>query len=314
VLLVLAVELVALAAPAFGASNGSWQVLPLQPGGSQRDRVFLIYDLRPGARVRDAVTITNLTDQVLALRLYATDAVNAPGNGAWALRPSSTAPTDVGSWVRLSRTSVEVPAQGHVDVPFELAVPEDATPGDHAGGIVAASVVPDAAVTPDGGRVAVVREVGVRVYARVTGRTVKRASVSSIRVQRVEPVIPFVTGRGRTTIDFEVRNTGNARLDLTSDVEVTDVLGRTIKRFPRARMPDLLPDAVVPVHLSWNAAPPVGRVTAHVTLTAPGVHAASSTSTWAAPWAPAAVVVVGAGLTAATARTIRTRKRRGRAA
>jgi uncharacterized protein (TIGR03382 family) len=268
------------------ATNGSWQLLPTRTDTRQPGRVYLVYDARPGAVIHDSVTLSNLTDAPISFRMRTADAVNAPGNGAWALRPPSARSSDVGAWVHVGRTTITVPAQGHEEIPFDLAVPDTAQPGDHSGGIVAANAVADDVVTRGRGQVAIVREVGVRIYTRVAGSVTPRADVSELHIDRAEPLFPYISGRGTTSVRYRVRNTGNVRLNLDAQVRITDAVGRTIKRFDAARIPELLPGADVPVQVAWKAAPPVGRVTAHVRLQAAEVDFTMTSSAWAVPWAP----------------------------
>lgn len=279
------------------ASNGTWQVLPTQREPLQRSRVFFVYELAPGAVLHDAVTLSNLTGHPISFRLYATDAVNAAGNGAWALRPSGAPAAGVGSWFTLGATTATVPGQGRVDVPFELRVPADASPGDHAGGVVAANTVPDAAIARGGTTVAVVREVGVRVYLRVAGGTTPAVRISGLRVGRDTPLIPYVTGHVRLTVRYRVRNVGNVRLAASARLRVTDVTGRTVKRFPPVRVDDLLPGADIPITVAWPSAPPLGRLTAHVDLDGRVTSASAASAVWVVPWfatALAAALLVGA--------------------
>ena len=53
-------------------------------------------------------------------------------------------PRDIGAWTTTEVPSVTVPAGGQVTVPFTIVVPEDASAGDHVGGIVTSLTVTEA--------------------------------------------------------------------------------------------------------------------------------------------------------------------------
>ncbi len=50
--------------------------------------------------------------------------------------PFSRKPVDLGSWIHFAQPLVTIPAGKSVAVPFTVAIPATATPGDHAGGVV----------------------------------------------------------------------------------------------------------------------------------------------------------------------------------
>jgi hypothetical protein len=299
--------------PAGAATNGSWQILPKQADARGQSRPFFSYELRAGDRIEDVATVTNLTDDPIELRLRSADAVNAAGTGAWALRPPGAASLDLGSWVTTSQRSVVVPPQHSVDVPFVVDVPRNASPGDHAGALVTSA--PGARVATSGGTasVTVVREVGVRIYARVVGDAASGLDVSgaaaSVRAARLSM-------HGRATVRFNVRNTGIVRLSATTDVRVRDALGRTRRRLEPVRMSDLLPGADVPVVQTWRTPSLViGPLYVQVRVRAGAIERSTSTSVWVTSWwmlAAAALVVTV--LAAALVRLSRARRRRRRPA
>jgi hypothetical protein len=292
-------------APAtMGATNGSWQLLPTRATAREPGRVYLVYESRAGAVVQDSVTLTNLTDRPMSFRLRAADAVNAPGNGAWALRPPQVDPVDAGAWIKIGRSDVTVPGQGSIDIPVEIRVPVDARPGDHAGGVIAANGGTERGDVGGSAQLEIVREVAVRVYLRIRGEATPVVRVAGVELDRRVPVIPYVTGHGRVTVRYHVRNVGDIRVAAVARAHIVDLAGRTVKRFAPVRLDDLLPGADVPVEASWLSPVPIGRLTARVEVDAGDVRASAATSVWFVPWyaAASALFVVGALVIAVVAR------------
>ncbi|MYV99905.1 DUF916 domain-containing protein, partial [Streptomyces sp. SID3343] len=225
-------------APAPAAAPTTWSVQPSTEHGPD-DRPFFRYALAPAARRIDYVAVTNAGDSPLTVDLYAQDAFTTAAGG-FDLLAAGRPPVDVGSWIRLKQTRVTVPPRSRSDVPFELSVPDNASPGDHAGGVVASVATPgrDAA----GNRVLVDRRVGTRVHLRVDGplRPALGAGGLSARVHTAPD--PF---DGGLTVTYTVRNTGNVRLGARPELTVRGPWGLTEKHRRLDPLPELLPGASV---------------------------------------------------------------------
>jgi hypothetical protein len=120
--------------------------------GAPDGRAAFTYKLDPGAELPDYVGISNYSDQPITLDLYASDALTTP-TGGFDLLPAAQKPTDVGTWVVFEERyrRLLIPSRSRVDVPFRITVPRNATPGDHAGGIVTS--VAESGTDSDGNRV-----------------------------------------------------------------------------------------------------------------------------------------------------------------
>ena len=154
------------AAPA--ADGGfRWAVQPSSKEGPT-GRNYFVYDLAPGDRITDYVGISNLGTEPMTFSVYGTDAFTTD-DGSFALLPASDKPTDVGSWIKFAQGRYTVQPGQRLDIPFRLTVPANATPGDHAGGVIGAlaQIETDAA----GQRINVDRRIAARVYLRVAGNS-----------------------------------------------------------------------------------------------------------------------------------------------
>ncbi|MEU0934930.1 WxL protein peptidoglycan domain-containing protein [Embleya sp. NPDC005971] len=222
--------------PAAAPAAGTWSVQPSTEHGPD-ERPFFRYALAPGARRLDYVAVTNSGDTPLTVDLYAQDAFTTAAGG-FDLLAAGRPPADVGSWIRLKQTRVTVPARSRSDVPFELSVPDNASPGDHSGGVVASVAAPgrDAA----GNQVLLDRRVGTRVYLRVDGPLRPALGTGGLSTRVHTAPDPF---GGGLTVTYTVRNTGNIRLGARPELTVRGPWGLTTEHRRLDPLPELLPGA-----------------------------------------------------------------------
>jgi hypothetical protein len=288
----------------------------IQPSGAKKpdQRPNLSYSVTPGAALRDYVAVWNYGTKPITLRLYAGDAF-ITGDGGFDVLAAGKESTAVGSWAKLGRARVTVPRRSRVIVPFTLTVPRNATPGDHAGGIVASL----AATRTDakGNKVRVDQRVGSRIYMRVTGKLTPQLSVEGLHTAYHGTLNPFATGSA--TVTYTVRNTGNVRLGARQLLRVSDLFGgdATVHR-PRG-IPELLPGSALRFTATATGVLPTVRDTTTVTVdpvpvrgdvpppTRPRVTA--STDFWAVPWTVLGLVLVL--LAVVVLFFVRRRRRRG---
>jgi uncharacterized membrane protein len=270
-------------------SDGSFAVQPSGPGGPG-GRDYFIYTLDPGQGFGDTVGISNLGSEPVTYALYATDAFNASETADFALLREEENPTDVGSWIDLGVSQVTVDPGTRVDVPSKLEVPDDATPGDHAGAIVAQEI-PDGRSDSDGVTVDVRLRIGARVYVRVGGTLSPSLTIEQLRVGYGAPLNP--QGTAPVIVDYTVTNTGNTRIAADATVKVEGVLGITAGEAPPRRLPELLPGSSIQISETIQDVRPLIRLTASLRLEAPldGVDLERSVSVWAIPWVVLIVVV-----------------------
>lgn len=304
-------------APATAADNGTWGVFPTPPAGAaMTDRGYFFHQGAAGTTVSDSATILNSSDKELTFQVFATDAVNTPSGGAFALLPVETKPRDVGTWIALAplaATTVTVPPKGRTDVPFTVKVPQDAAPGDHVGGIVALNTAVEG-VRKDGKvQVGVKRSVGARLYFRVPGPLTPGLSVEDVRVARGAPLLPWVKD-ARATVSYALVNRGNVVVEPKVSLSARGLFGRRVLDRP-GREPKLvlLPGQRVELTEPWPDAPQLDWVTVKVAASAaayPDLSSESATDFLAVPWPAAGGVLVPAGAGIA-ALVLRRRRRAG---
>lgn len=273
----------------------SWSVTPANASGPD-GRTVIEHELDPGATIEDHVAVRNLGAETIAFRLSAADGFYN-GNGRFDMLPSDQKSVAAGTWITLPQSVTLEPGQTAI-VPFEVTVPEDAEPGDHAAG-VAASIM---SASQDGGTgVGVESRVGVKVMTRVTGELQPAFAVRKLTTGYRLSWNPFRPGS--LAVAFELVNTGNTRLNGAGALRIA---GQSMS-FPAEgeRTQQLLPGETRSFTLSLDDVWPLFALPGDLTLSpsATGVDgdaiAVAPTTTavlaWAVPW-PQLIVLAGVAL------------------
>jgi hypothetical protein len=283
-------------------SQGSGAVVTfgVQPSGPTKAdaRGYFDFSSTPGGQLVDHIAVTDYAYQPLTLTLHASDALNT-AQGAFALAPPNQPAKDVGSWIKFSlpQPTIVVPPRGVRIIEFQLAVPKNATPGDHAGGIVV--TLQSIARSKSGQQYQLLQSVGSRLFLRVSGPLHPALAISGLTAQYGGTLNPV--GSGHVDISYTVQNTGNVALGGRQNVSVTGLFGSKRSAHGVAPLQLLLPGSSVKEHVKLSDVFPELSMTAHVSiapLILPGsvqslptsYHA--STGFRAVPWTLIAIIVV----------------------
>lgn len=319
----------ALTSPALAAEGDElqWSVQPAGESGPDGREAF-DYAVAPGTQISDRLAVSNFSATEATFRVYAADATTDYDTGAFTLIGSDEPSAAVGSWTSVSGGASTCPSEPpdqlpaclaglgteimlgpgeRAIIPFTLTVPHDATPGDHAGGIVAVH----STQAPTEGGAAVVREnrVGARIYLRVDGATSAEMSMTGLVAGYDANLNPFAGGTGR--VDFDIVNDGNVRLSAQPLIHATGPFGIPLGTYTLPPVLNLLPGATAHVDARLPGVPPLVLMFADIEVTplnADGVAASNdavpaaihgSTTAWAVPWTWLVVLVLLGGGTAA---------------
>lgn len=277
----------------------SWAVAPAgsddpsQPG----NRPYLSYSAAAGSTVTDAITVYNYSNVPLTFRIYASDAFNTE-DGSFDVLPGDQDPIDVGSWVALPQENLTIPAGQQATLPISIAIPADATPGDHVGAIIASSRAEGTGA--DGKVIALDRRTGTRLYLRVDGPVEPNLLVEDIRPSYDPSLNPL---GGKATVTYTVANRGNVRLGGSTYVTAAGPFGLMEARSADQELPELLPGEEVTFTVELDGVPAgvLDTATVHIDPApvagdADTLEATSqSAQTLAVPWSVLALLVV-AGL------------------
>ncbi len=276
------------------------------------DRTGFAYSIEPGASVDDALVVANHGDEALDFAVYAADGYTTD-SGQFDLLTSDAESTGIGAWLRTGTDAVTVAPGQTVELPFTVAVPQDATPGDYAGGVLTSLVQQDqsAGITVD-------RRLGIRVDLRVGGELRPALAVEDVALDYSGTLNP--AGPGDATVTYTVHNTGNVALSTQQAVSVTGPFGwlrADAGDVPTS--PELLPGERWTVSVPVDGAFPAVRLGAEVAVTPLLTDASGSTSAldpvratahgWAVPWTLLAIVVLLAAGAVLVPRLVRRRRR-----
>lgn len=276
-------------------SSLTWSVQPAGEDGAD-GRPDWDLEVEPGQTVEDAAQLNNFSDEEVTFHLYSHDAINSP-DGGFTLQPADAEPVGVGAWVGLDE-QVTLGAGESANVPFSLTVPQDATPGDHAGGIVAS--VTSETTDAEGQRVLVDNRVGSRIYLRVAGDINPTLEVTNLSVNYERSWIPFTTGAA--TVTYEVHNAGNVRLSGEQSISGHGVFGLGDHTVTLDPVGEILPGESLTVSEQVDGVLPLFRVTEEVLVTPeapqtsanvlPVVQTQESADAWALPWVELIILAV----------------------
>jgi hypothetical protein len=218
----------------------TWSVQPANTVNGTRTQFE--YSTDPGTQVVDYVVVSNRGTTAAEFSIYATDATNDVETGDFGLLPSNEPPTDMGAWITMDVDSVTLEPGQASTIPFNLLIPSDATPGDHVAGIIASITT---TADDNGTTVNLEQRVGARVYLRVSGDVSASAEISGVSTNFTPELNPFAFGR--LTLDYAVRNTGNVRMDVVQEVQITGPFGIPLATITPQPLVDLLPRQTVGV-------------------------------------------------------------------
>ena len=251
----------------------------------------------PGGELSDHVAVTNYSTQPLTLTLHTTGAVNTP-EGDFALLPPTTRSNFAG-WLQLptAQSTLVLAARTTIIIPFKLVVPNTATPGDHAGGILV--TLASSVISPSGQRLKLLQSSGVRMFVRVSGALHPKLSVIGLKAKYQGTANPV--GKGKVTLTYSVRNDGNVGLGGQQTVWVSGFFGSKTYSTKLPRVQLLLPGFSVQQRVVIPGVFPELIMTGHVKispLVIPGSIQPPSgpffgtVHFWAIPWVLLAIVVV----------------------
>ncbi len=318
--------LVAALAPALPAGAASSSVLPLDTedvvtwgvkpadadGPDGRSRVELVLD--PGESVSEHLAVSNFSDVAVTFSIQAADGYINP-KGRFNMLPSDRESTGAGTWIQVS-DSVEVPPGETVVVPFTVAVPDNATPGDHEAGL--AATVKSTGEGEGGTSVGVESRVGFRVSTRVTGEVRPALAVQEVKASYAPSWNPFAAGG--LTVSYDVANEGNVRLGAEGEVSTSALFGLAGADRTAEPVGEVFPDGAQRSSVRIADVWPLGPVTTTITVTPTPVAedevdaalepVTVTVTTWAVPWPQLLLIAIVVVLVVGVRDDRRRRRRR----
>ena len=302
--------------------NVTWSVAPASADSVDTTRNFYDYSAKRGVGLGDHVAITNYSVDAITLHVYAADGTTDFKTGKLTLIPGTKPSKDLGSWVSVARGPSSCPASDvgsaldkclgalgvqltvqpntSVIIPFRIAIPRNASAGDHVAGIVAAYTVRGAGKHA----VAVEERVGARIYVRIAGKLVPSVKTSGEVANFHGPANPFANGSA--TIGFDLTDNGNTRLSALPTYAVTGIFGIPAGTATGRPVENLLPGGVAHVQTTVTGVPRLFLLFGGISVTperadgdvgadTPGNAIHATAVTWAVPWIWLLILLVAAG-------------------
>ncbi|HEX3335918.1 MAG TPA: hypothetical protein VHS54_05605 [Jatrophihabitans sp.] len=265
-------------------------------------RPYLSILASPGSRLTDYVAVINVAAHSVALNLYVAEAM-VGADGAFGYLARSAPRTDAATWITPKTpghtATITLGPRQRLVVPITITVPANASPGDHAAGVIAS--LTSHVTSSAGERVDFEQRVALRTFIRVEGPLHPKLSIESLSGRYAGTANPI--GTGTVTVRYRVRNTGNVRLGARQSLAVSGLFGTRHPAKGLADIPLLLPGSSVTVTATVPDVFPQVHLTARVRLfpltvagdVDPGVpaHFDRITSVWAIPWG---LIITIAGL------------------
>lgn len=247
----------------------------------------------------DHVAIVNFGAVPVTLHVFSSNAVSlAHGNTGFESAGQSRG--GLASWITLhfpnGSSTLHLKARTKVIVPITLQVPQNASPGDHEGAIIAS--LTSTIVSKNHAKVHLVQQVAARIVLRISGKLRPLLTVSGLRVTYDDRISP--TESGVATLHFTVNNSGNLLLGGKPVVTVSGLFGSAAAGHV-ATVPVLLPGGSDSESVTIPGVYPQFLMNAKVTVT-PTVVAgqydrgltlySANTSFWAVPVILLIIVIV----------------------
>jgi dihydroorotate dehydrogenase (fumarate) len=270
VLIALASADISFSGPASATESNTYQaaeetdaiaVNPASSGQPDKSRTRFDYNLNPGQPARDSIYVANTGTSIQDVTLYARDAFLGT-EGDFLIQDQSVEPKDAGSWVLFEGDKkvlkFTLKPRGFMTVPFTVFTPVDATPGDHAGAIVASAIT-------KGSTINIVRRVAVRLYARLSGDLKAKLEISNVSTQSFpNPFNPFDS---KQIVSYDISNVGNIELSADITVSTAGPFGLVPSSPESVRVTNLLPGSTRRVSQKVSGAGALGLSTASIVYT-----------------------------------------------
>ena len=240
-------------------------ILPANPDPAvQFSDAWFIYKLDLGQSKTDGIRVINNKKETVVVKLYPVDATTT-SDGAFALLPEDADRGDVGSWVKLAVSEIEIPPQTEKTVPFEIIIPENADAGDHMGGIIMQEIETESNLAGTGVRI--ITRVGVRIYETIPGEVKSGFEITKFDWRQEQLGVKnfikdFLDINKKTQFFVGIKNNGSIRISPLVTVDVKNIFGRNVLHLVDQQIGSVFPrgensEGVV----TWNGSPLLGRYT-----------------------------------------------------
>lgn len=208
---------------------------------------YFIFDGKPGIVEKNSIRVTNTGNIPGTANLYAVDATTAQTSGAVYLSKDSPR-NDVGAWATLAVSQITLnPGQSRT-VSFQVAIPANARPGQHLGGIVAENAAQQTSTSTKNNntfQVKVKTLTIVAIQVNLPGTPVEQLAATSIQSGGDNGYQRILIGLG---------NGGNVMLKPFGSLQISNAQGQVVKNIT-LKLDTFLPETSIsyPVNITGQA-------------------------------------------------------------
>lgn len=207
--------------PVQAADEPQFGIRPANPNAGGAPSNYFTLKALAGETLRDAVVVANPGSTPITIALYPVDATTGQNGGA--VYMSDTDPRkDVGAWITLETTTIEVQPQKQATVPFTVTIPNATRAGQHLGGIAAQLDRGRSAATQQAGSFGITTV--TRALTAVLVNIGDAAPTPSLRIMGAQ----IADVDELPTLTLSVHNDGTALVKSHGDVTVTDAAGKVV--------------------------------------------------------------------------------------
>ncbi len=172
----------------------------------------------PGEEIKGVITVTNVGESPQTYFLLVRDVEDVDRKGRPTFKEEDDTGATLRSWVALARTTLTLLPGESAQVPYTIAVPNDAPPGGHFGGIF----LDRKADEVEGSGAGVGFMVGTLMNIQVNGAILEDVQIREFSGDRALYIAPAV--RFTTT----VKNSGTVLARPRGAIVITDMLGNQV--------------------------------------------------------------------------------------
>ncbi len=189
----------------FAIEYGGFGGRPAYPrADNPRTESIFVHTLEPGDVQKEGVLTVNNSAERKTMLVYAVDSTPSTG-GAFACAQFSEAKKDVGAWITLEKSEVTLEPGTNELVPFTIAVPQNASVGEHNGCIVMQEKKEKAQA---GSGASLSFRTGLRVAITIPGTLVRKLEIVGFTVTPEKDgylLHPLVKNTGNVSIDADAK-------------------------------------------------------------------------------------------------------------
>jgi hypothetical protein len=221
----------------------------------------------PGQTWSSSVRVINPNTEDITVHLTPVELESRGEQGVSRFQPiSSTSSngTSLAHWFSFPDTSVVVPQQETVSIPFRVPVPEDAAPGGQYAAILISTRPPRDATSTTQVRTA--QAVSALFFMRVEGEVVEQGQIRSFRPSSM------LTSRPENEFFLRFENQGTVHLQPQGDITIYNMWGQKRGVIPinqASQFGKVLPESIREFRFTWEGAfsvVDIGRYRAEATV------------------------------------------------